>query len=141
MVSRLFVKWDFFLVFCSVMMLIVHGDGCYIVDDDIIVCFEGEGCVVFCYVNVKGEVTVVVNSNGVMHNIAGVINEIFSTLSITKITQNCKLSLRNRTPKKNPTSQTIWKPLQIPITNPPHLACTTTSYIINKKHTITPEQK
>jgi phosphoribosylformylglycinamidine synthase len=56
-------------------MPIAHGDGRYTADDDTIARLEGEGRVVFRYVNAKGEATAAANPNGAMHNIAGVTNE------------------------------------------------------------------
>jgi phosphoribosylformylglycinamidine synthase I len=56
-------------------MPIAHGDGRYTADEDTIARLEGEGRVVFRYVNAKGEATAAANPNGAMHNIAGVTNE------------------------------------------------------------------
>jgi phosphoribosylformylglycinamidine synthase len=55
-------------------MPIAHGDGRYTADDDTITRIEGEGHVVFRYVNASGEATADANPNGSLHNIAGVTN-------------------------------------------------------------------
>lgn len=56
-------------------MPIAHGDGRYTADADTIARLEGEGRVVFRYVNAKGEVAASANPNGATNNIAGVTNE------------------------------------------------------------------
>ena len=53
---------------------IAHGDGRYTADADTLARIEGEGRVVFRYVNANGEVTEAANPNGSMRNIAGVVN-------------------------------------------------------------------
>lgn len=55
-------------------MPIAHGDGRYTADAETIARLEGEGQVVFRYVNAKGEVTPDANPNGATDNIAGVTN-------------------------------------------------------------------
>jgi phosphoribosylformylglycinamidine synthase len=55
-------------------MPIAHGDGRYTADAETITRLEGEGQVVFRYVNAKGEVTPDANPNGATDNIAGVTN-------------------------------------------------------------------
>jgi phosphoribosylformylglycinamidine synthase len=55
-------------------MPIAHGDGRYTADDDTIARLEGDGSVVFRYVNAAGDETPEANPNGSMHNIAGVSN-------------------------------------------------------------------
>ncbi len=55
-------------------MPIAHGDGRYTADDDTIARLEGDGSVVFRYVNAAGDDTPEANPNGSMHNIAGVSN-------------------------------------------------------------------
>jgi phosphoribosylformylglycinamidine synthase subunit PurQ / glutaminase len=55
-------------------MPIAHGDGRYTADDDTIARLEGEGQVVFRYVNAAGDPTPEANPNGSMRNIAGVTN-------------------------------------------------------------------
>jgi phosphoribosylformylglycinamidine synthase I len=55
-------------------MPIAHGDGRYTADDDTITRLEGEGQVVFRYVNASGDATSDANPNGSLHNIAGVTN-------------------------------------------------------------------
>jgi len=56
-------------------MPIAHGDGRYTADAETIAKLEGEGRVVFRYVNAKGEVVESANPNGASNNIAGVTNE------------------------------------------------------------------
>ena len=56
-------------------MPIAHGDGRYTADEETVARLEGEGRVVFRYVNAMGEATAAANPNGAMHNIAGVTNE------------------------------------------------------------------
>ncbi len=53
---------------------IAHGDGRYTADADTLASIEGEGQVVFRYVNPAGEPTVASNPNGSMRNIAGVVS-------------------------------------------------------------------
>ncbi len=53
---------------------IAHGDGRYTADADTLARIEGEGQVVFRYVNAAGEVSDSANPNGSMRNIAGVVN-------------------------------------------------------------------
>jgi len=55
-------------------MPIAHGDGRYTADAETIARLEGEGQVVFRYVNAKGEPTPDANPNGATDNIAGVTN-------------------------------------------------------------------
>jgi phosphoribosylformylglycinamidine synthase len=56
-------------------MPIAHGDGRYTADDATLDQLEGEGRVVFRYVDSKGATTSAANPNGSMRNIAGVSNE------------------------------------------------------------------
>ena len=53
---------------------IAHGDGRYTADGDTLVRLEGEGHVVFRYVNESGAVTDASNPNGSLRNIAGIVN-------------------------------------------------------------------
>ncbi len=55
-------------------MPIAHGDGRFTADDATIAQLEGEGRVVFRYVDAAGEPTVAANPNGALHNIAGITN-------------------------------------------------------------------
>ena len=55
-------------------MPIAHGDGRYTADAETITRLEGEGQVVFRYVNAKGEPVASANPNGATNNIAGVTN-------------------------------------------------------------------
>ncbi len=55
-------------------MPIAHGEGRYTVDSETLEKVEGEGLVVFRYVNALGEATDAANVNGSLDNIAGVRN-------------------------------------------------------------------
>lgn len=55
-------------------MPIAHGDGRYTADTETIARLEGEGQVVFRYVNATGEPIAAANPNGATNNIAGVSN-------------------------------------------------------------------
>ncbi len=55
-------------------MPIAHGDGRFTADDATVQQIEGEGLVVFRYVNAAGEPTADANPNGSLDNIAGVTN-------------------------------------------------------------------
>lgn len=63
-------------------MPIAHGDGRYTADAETIARLEGEGRVVFRYVNAKGEPTADANPNGATNNIAGVTNETGSVVGM-----------------------------------------------------------
>jgi len=54
---------------------IAHGDGNYEADDDTLERLEGEGRVVFRYVDATGAATPEANPNGSLNNIAGIVNE------------------------------------------------------------------
>ena len=56
-------------------MPIAHGDGRYTADDATLDRLEGEGRVVFRYVDADGNASAAANPNGAMRNIAGVANE------------------------------------------------------------------
>jgi phosphoribosylformylglycinamidine synthase I len=56
-------------------MPIAHGDGRYTADEATLDRLEGEGQVVFRYVDAQGNPTEAANPNGSMRNIAGVSNE------------------------------------------------------------------
>jgi phosphoribosylformylglycinamidine synthase subunit PurQ / glutaminase len=53
---------------------VAHGDGRYTADPDTLERLEGEGQVVFRYVNDRGEATPEANPNGSLRNIAGIVN-------------------------------------------------------------------
>ena len=53
---------------------IAHGEGRYTASDDTLDRLEGEGQVVFRYVNASGEVDPAANPNGSMRGIAGIVN-------------------------------------------------------------------
>lgn len=55
-------------------MPIAHGDGRYTADDATLDRLEGEGRVVFRYVDAAGQPTAAANPNGSMRNIAGIAN-------------------------------------------------------------------
>jgi phosphoribosylformylglycinamidine synthase len=52
-----------------------HGDGNYFADPETLKRIEGNGQVVFRYVNADGEITSEANPNGSLNNIAGIVNE------------------------------------------------------------------
>ncbi len=54
---------------------IAHGEGNYEADDATLERLEGEGRVVFRYVDASGAATSEANPNGSLHNIAGILNE------------------------------------------------------------------
>ncbi len=54
---------------------IAHGEGNYEADESTLERLEGEGRVVFRYVDASGEATEEANPNGSWNNIAGIINE------------------------------------------------------------------
>ena len=54
---------------------IAHGDGNYEADAETLERLEGEGLVVFRYVDAEGNATDAANPNGSWHNIAGIVNE------------------------------------------------------------------
>ncbi|MBI2796097.1 MAG: phosphoribosylformylglycinamidine synthase subunit PurQ [Gemmatimonadetes bacterium] len=53
---------------------IAHGDGRYTADAGTVERLEGDGLVVFRYVDAAGEATAGASPNGAMHNIAGIVN-------------------------------------------------------------------
>ncbi len=53
---------------------VAHGDGRYTADADTLARLEGEGRVVFRYVDAQGHVTEVANPNASQRNIAGIVN-------------------------------------------------------------------
>ena len=53
---------------------VAHGDGNYFCDAETLARIEGEGQVVFRYVDAGGEPTDAANPNGSLNNIAGIIN-------------------------------------------------------------------
>jgi phosphoribosylformylglycinamidine synthase len=53
---------------------VAHGEGNYFCDDETLARLEGEGRVVFRYVDEAGEATASANPNGSIANIAGIIN-------------------------------------------------------------------
>jgi phosphoribosylformylglycinamidine synthase subunit PurQ / glutaminase len=59
----------------TLTMPIAHGDGRYTADAETLKQLEGDGRVVFRYVDAKGEASEAANPNGSMNNIAGVTNE------------------------------------------------------------------
>ncbi|MGD8320970.1 MAG: phosphoribosylformylglycinamidine synthase subunit PurQ [Gemmatimonadota bacterium] len=61
---------------------IAHGDGNYEADEDTLSRLEGEGRVVFRYVDAQGEPTPGSNPNGSVGNIAGILNEAGNVLGM-----------------------------------------------------------
>ncbi len=61
---------------------IAHGEGNYEADPETLKRIEGEGLVVFRYVDAEGRVTEVANPNGSWHNIAGLVNEAGNVLGM-----------------------------------------------------------
>ena len=61
---------------------VAHGDGRYTADDETLDRLEGEGRVVFRYVNAKGEREPGANPNGSMRDIAGIISAEGNVLGI-----------------------------------------------------------
>ncbi len=61
---------------------IAHGDGRFTADADVLARIEGEGRVVFRYVNPAGEATAEANPNGSLRNIAGIINDAGNVLGM-----------------------------------------------------------
>jgi phosphoribosylformylglycinamidine synthase len=53
---------------------VAHGDGRYTADGDVLARLEGEGHVVFRYVDASGEATREANPNGSLRNIAGIVS-------------------------------------------------------------------
>lgn len=53
---------------------VAHGDGRYTADADTLARLEGDGQVVFRYVDGNGEPTPAANPNGSLHNIAGIVS-------------------------------------------------------------------
>lgn len=58
----------------SLRMPIAHGEGQFVADADTLARLEGEGRVVFRYVDEEGEATEAANPNGSQNNIAGICN-------------------------------------------------------------------
>lgn len=54
---------------------ISHGDGRYTIDADGLARLQGEGRIVFRYVDEYGNATAAANPNGALDNIAGIVNE------------------------------------------------------------------
>ena len=61
---------------------VAHGDGRYTADGDVLARLEGEGRVVFRYVDAAGHVTDAANPNGSARNIAGIVNEAGNVLGM-----------------------------------------------------------
>ena len=54
---------------------IAHGEGCYVADDEVLDRLEGEGRVLFRYVDESGERSAEANPNGSARDIAGIVSE------------------------------------------------------------------
>jgi phosphoribosylformylglycinamidine synthase len=61
---------------------IAHHDGNYFADNETLARIEGEGRVVFRYVDESGEPTALANPNGSCANIAGIVNEAGNVLGM-----------------------------------------------------------
>jgi phosphoribosylformylglycinamidine synthase subunit PurQ / glutaminase len=61
---------------------IAHGEGRYVADTDTLERLEGEGRVVFRYVNARGERDPGANPNGSMNDIAGIVSEAGNVLGM-----------------------------------------------------------
>lgn len=61
---------------------IAHGEGNFEADEATLERLEGEGRVVFRYVDASGEATDEANPNGSWHNIAGIVNEAGNVLGM-----------------------------------------------------------
>ena len=61
---------------------VAHGDGRYTADGDVLARLEGEGHVVFRYVDASGEPTSEANPNGSLRNIAGIVSEAGNVLGM-----------------------------------------------------------
>jgi phosphoribosylformylglycinamidine synthase len=61
---------------------IAHGEGNYEADEGTLERLEGEGRVVFRYVDASGEATAEANPNGSWHNIAGILNDAGNVLGM-----------------------------------------------------------
>jgi phosphoribosylformylglycinamidine synthase len=56
-------------------MPVAHGEGCYFADPETLARIDGNGQVIFRYVNAAGEPTDAANPNGSVGGIAGICNE------------------------------------------------------------------
>ncbi len=65
-----------------IVVPIAHGDGRYTADADTLARLEGEGQVVFRYVDANGDATEASNPNGSQRNIAGIINSAGNVLGL-----------------------------------------------------------
>lgn len=63
-------------------MPIAHGDGRFTADDATLARLEGEGRVVFRYVDANNEATAAANPNGSLNNIAGITNATGTTVGL-----------------------------------------------------------
>jgi phosphoribosylformylglycinamidine synthase I len=61
---------------------IAHGEGNFEADEETLRALEGDGRVVFRYVDANGEATEASNPNGSWHNIAGITNEAGNVLGM-----------------------------------------------------------
>ena len=61
---------------------IAHGEGNYRADEETLARLQGEGLVVFRYVDRQGQATDAANPNGSTHNIAGIVNEAGNVLGL-----------------------------------------------------------
>jgi phosphoribosylformylglycinamidine synthase len=61
---------------------VAHGEGRYVADEETLSEIEGEGRVVFRYVNARGERTPGANPNGSINDIAGIVSEAGNVLGM-----------------------------------------------------------
>ena len=70
-------------------MPIGHGEGCYVADPATIERIEGEGLVLFRYVDERGIATAEANPNGSVNNIAGLRNEAGNVVGLMPHPERC----------------------------------------------------
>ena len=70
-------------------MPIAHNDGCYFAEPALLERLEGDGQVIFRYVNAAGEVTEEGNPNGSLHAIAGITNAKRNVLGLMPHPDRC----------------------------------------------------
>jgi len=61
---------------------IAHGEGRYVADGETLARLEGEGRVVFRYVDAEGNLGGAANPNGSLHDIAGIVNDAGNVLGM-----------------------------------------------------------
>lgn len=76
---------------------IAHGEGNYIVDEDVLMEMKANGQILFRYSNASGEVTEDSNPNGSMENIAGITNREGNVLGMMPHPERCGEDLLGNT--------------------------------------------